>query len=60
MEKLTYIVAYDGTEVIEATEESRNRANDLNYLFERKEREQRFTRNHKSMFRKLAAMCGIL
>lgn len=60
MEKLNYIIAYNGVEVIDATEESINRANDINYMFERAERERRFKRNRRSILTKLVSACGIL
>lgn len=53
------IIAYNGTEVIDTTPESLERAEQIRYTYERKEREKRFKRN-RSALRKLAAMCGIL
>lgn len=50
------IIAYNGTEVIDATPESLERAEQIRYTYERKEREKRFKRN-RNMFQKLAAMC---
>lgn len=57
MEKAYIIIAYDGTEVIDATPQAEIRLANMEYMLERKARQEK--RAKKSIKKRLAAICGL-
>ncbi len=57
MEKAYIIIAYDGTEVIDATPQAEIRLANMEYMLERKARQEK--RAKKCVRRSFKAMCGL-